>query len=303
MAGKPILGHIIEFLSPLNVNEFLLIVSEMEDQIKEYIKKSYELKTTYLKQTELLGDGHALYLANNKIDDDVIICFNDTLFITDIKKDIDNIGDAQGIVWASKTDDPKRFGILEVENKIIKGIEEKPDNPKSDLAIIGLYYFKDAKVMFRFLEKIQKEKMTSKGEYRLADAMALMVEEGVKLKANVVDAWLDTGKKENLLKTNKYLLEHGHIKSTHQKDDIIRPPVFIEDDVEIENSVIGPYVSIAKGSKVVDSHISNSIIGENTAIKNAMLTDSLIGNNAKVKFEKKALNIKLDLGDKSQVHQ
>lgn len=272
----------------------------MEDHIIKYVKDNYDFKADYIRQTEMLGDGHAINLAKNnfKENDDAIVVFVDTLFIKDIKKDIQNLGDFEGIVWTSKTLDPKRFGIVETDSKKrIIGIEEKPENPKSDLAIIGLYYFKNANKMFEYLEQIQKRKIHSRGEFRLADAMSLMIKEGVNLKAETVDVWLDCGKPETLLETNKYLLEHGKHKIIPTTHSVINHPVYIEDGVSITNSVIGPNVSIAKGAIIKNSVISNTIIGEDAIIENAVLENSLLGNKSEISYAKKKLNV----GDSTQI--
>lgn len=302
VAGKPALGHILDSFKVLNLDKIVFITGDMDDQIKDYVGKNYTIETDYIKQTEALGDGHALSMAKDSISDDVIIDFVDTLFIQDIKSDIENIGKADGIVWTSKTNDPKRFGIVEVKNDIIVGLEEKPEKPKSDLAVIGLYYFKDSKLMFKYLDLIHEKGITSKGgEYRLADALTIMIKEGVKLKSIEVEKWLDTGKPETMFETNKYLLSNGkhNIVETdvEEKNSVIRSPVYIESGVEIKNSVVGPYVSIAKGTKIENSIITSSIIGEDAFIKNAVLEESLIGNKAQIIYNKKKLNV----GDSTQI--
>ena len=297
VAGKPVLGHILDSLSTLDIDEIVFITGDMEDQIVEYVSSNYKFKTNYVKQKELLGDGHAINMAQDIVDDDVIVVFVDTLFLRDIKNDIDNIGDSDGIVWTSKTDDPKRFGIVEKEGNIIKDIEEKPEHPKSDLAVIGIYYFKSSKKMFGALDKIREMNITSKGEYRLADAIALMIKDGLKFNPDTVDKWLDCGKPETLLSTNKYLLNNGRTREVETNHSVIKHPVYIEEDVEITDSIIGPYVSIAKGSKIKNSVISKSIIGNNVLIENAVIDKSLIGNEAEIVNTKRRLNV----GDSSQI--
>ncbi|MBR9676069.1 NTP transferase domain-containing protein [Candidatus Woesearchaeota archaeon] len=292
VAGKPVLGHILDSIKNLDVEEVIMITGDMEEQIREYVDNNYDYKTAYFKQTEMLGDGHAISMAKDEVrDTDVLIIFSDTLFVKNIKTDIDEIKDYDGIVWANKTDTPERFGILNTKEETITEIEEKPEKPKSDLAIIGLYYFKSSKQMFSYLEKAMNERRTSKGEYRLADAMALMVEENHKLRAVPIGDWLDTGIPETMLSTNKYLLENGHNKTIKTNNSIIIEPVYIEDGCVINSSVIGPHVSIAKNSTVENSIIKNSIIGEESRIQNAQLTNSLIGDCAEVIEKEKSLNI------------
>lgn len=299
VAGKPVLGHILDSLKPLNIEEIIFITGDMEDHIVKFVSSNYNYKSEYIKQKEMLGDGHAISLAKDSVDGEVIVVFVDTLFTGDIKKDIKNIGNNEGIVWTSKTEDPKRFGIVEIKNDTIVSIEEKPENPKSDLAIIGLYYFKDAKKMFGYLQKIFDKRINTKGEYRLADAMRLMINDGIKLKTETVNVWLDCGKPETLIDTNKYLLLHGKQKEVNSyKNCVIKHPVYIEDSVTLDSSVIGPNVSIAKGSKISNSIVSNSIIGEDAIIENAVIDASLVGDKAEIIYNKKKLNI----GDSTQIH-
>ena len=297
VAGKAILGHILDKIKILNPEEVIFITGEMDDQIKDYVSRNYDFNTSYFNQIEQLGDGHAVFHAKEKIDSDVLIAFNDTLFEADLTQ-INNL-DGDGMIWVSKVDDPSRFGIVTLgEGKVIKSIVEKPENPPSDLAIIGLYYFKDGVGLFDYLDKIIKENITSKGnEYRLADAMQQMLKDGKKLIAGDVKKWMDCGSPENLLETNHYLLDHGINKEIKMENSIVIPPVYIEDGAKIENSVIGPYVSIAAGAEVKKAIVKNTIIGENAIVEDAKLKASLIGDNACVVGMFKKLN----LGDNSEI--
>ena len=297
VAGKPVLGHILDKIKELEVEEIVFITGDMEDQIKDFVSTNYDYNTKYFKQTELLGDGHAINMASGEIDSDVLIVFVDTLFMRDIKSDIENMGDSEGIVWSSKTEDPRRFGILEVNKNVIKGIEEKPEIPKSDLAIIGLYYFKDSKKVFSYLNKVMEMNLSTKGEYRLADAMSLMVEDGVELKTFAVDKWLDCGVPETLLQTNEYLLNNGYSKESPTNNSVIIKPVYIEKGAIVENSVIGPNVSVAKDVKLKGCIIENSIIGVGAELQNLNLEDSLIGAQTYLVESPKSLNV----GDNTQI--
>ncbi|OVE74465.1 hypothetical protein BVX95_02355 [archaeon D22] len=297
VAGKPVLGHILDKISDLDIEEIIFITGDMEEQIKDFVESNYDYDCKYLKQTELLGDGHAINMASGDANEDILIIFVDTLFIRDIKADIEKIGDAEGIVWSSKTEDPRRFGILEVENGIIKGIEEKPENPKSDLAIIGLYYFKDAKKVFTYLNKVMELNLSSKGEYRLADAMSLMVSDGINLTTNAVEKWLDCGVPKTILETNEYLLKNGKNKTTKTTNSIIIEPVYIEDGATISDSVVGPNVSIAKDVEINGCVIKNSIVGVEAYLENINLQDSLIGDKAVLVETPKRLNV----GDNTEI--
>lgn len=295
VAGKAVLGHILDRLKEIEVSEVIFITGDMGEQIKNYVDTRYSFKTRYIHQHELLGDGYAISLAADYIDEDVLIIFVDTIFKTDLS--IIKKAKGEGIVWVKQTDNPERFGIVTLEKGFIKQIEEKPKNPISNLAVIGLYYFKDPKMLFKYINEIINKKTTTNAEYRLADAMGLMIKDGIKLEAPEVDVWADCGKPETLLETNRYLLSNGHSKEIKTTNSVIIPPVYIEETAIIENSIIGPYVSIAGNCTIKNSMIKDSIIDQNSYVENCALRGSLIGDSAIIKDTFRKLNV----GDNSEI--
>ena len=257
VAGKTVLAHIIDRINPLGVDEFIFIIGDMGDQIKSFIKENYDFKARFIEQKELLGDGHAVSLSKDYVDDDVIIVFSDTIF----EADLSNIKKTKndGVMFVHETQDPKRFGIVTVKNNIVVEVEEKPEHPKSNLAAIGLYYFKDSKVVFDALDEIIKSNKSSKGEYRIADALVIMLENGIKLEVGKVDAWLDTGKPETLLETNRILLSKYENNGKTVQGSIIIPPVWIGKNSKMENCIIGPNVSISE-NVFLESSIINVVV-------------------------------------------
>ncbi len=221
-----------------------------------------------------MGDGYAINLAKEYVKDDVLIIFVDTIFETDLSK-IKNVK-SDGAVWVKEVDDPRRFGVVVLKNDHIEKIVEKPDEPVSNLAIIGL---------------------KSKGEFRLADALGLMIKNGAKLNALEVDKWLDCGKPETLLSTNRYLLSHGFNKEIKTTNSVVIGPVYIEEKVKIDNSIIGPYASIASGCVIKNSIVKDSIVGKNAVIENSALNKSLVGDNALIKDTFRKVNV----GDNSEI--
>ncbi len=297
VAGKAVLGHILDRLKAIegSIEEVIFVTGEMGEQIEAYVSKNYNFKARYIEQDRLLGDGYAVNLAKEFIEEDVLIVFVDTIFETDLNVIKGNKAD--GIVWVKETDTPERFGIVQLENGFIKKIVEKPSEFISNLAVIGLYYFRDGKRMMAYLDKAIKNGVTSKGEYRMADAISLMIQDGIKLESAEVKVWADCGKPETLLETNRYLLSNGRHKEIKGKNSVIIPPVYIEEDARIENSIIGPYVSVAAGCNINGSIIRDSIIDQGSVIENAVIEGSLVGNYAVVKGRFKKLNV----GDSSQV--
>ncbi|MFH1505660.1 MAG: sugar phosphate nucleotidyltransferase, partial [archaeon] len=219
----------------------------------------------------------------------------DTLFVTDLTFMKKNKADA--IIWIKKVEDPRRFGVVFEEGGYIKKIIEKPDTPISYKAITGLYYFKDSDDLFKNTDYLMKNNIKTKGEFYLTDVMQLMIDKGKKFISAEMKEWLDCGKPETVLSTNQYYLQHGGHKVVKGKNIVIKEPVFMEDGVKAENSIIGPFVSIAKGAVIKNAIIENSIINKDAVVENVQLKDSLIGEAAVVKDFFKKLNV----GDNSQI--
>lgn len=301
LAGKTVLRHIMDNLIQLKPEEFIFVVDKNGPIIKDYIKKNYpEIKTHYVFQKESLGPAHAVWLAKTLIKkgDDILIVFNDTMFITDLTKIPRLCKDCDGLIYSKRVEDYQRFGVVVIENGKIKKLVEKPDKPISNLAQVGLYYLKDGLQFMNFIEHTIKHKMTVRNEYYLPNAFQLMIDKGLKLKAPEIDEWLDCGKPETLFETNKYLLEHGNERSVNGENVTIISPVFIEDSAVVKNSIIGPNVSISYNSRIINSIIRNSIIDNDTLIEDSFLDHSLIGSFAIVKSAPKRLNV----GDNSEIH-
>jgi glucose-1-phosphate thymidylyltransferase len=196
----------------------------------------------------------------------------------------------------TRVDEPERFGIVELEDSRIASLVEKPEQPKSDLAIVGVYCIQDSKLLYSALERIVESGTRTKGEFQLTDALNLMMKEGAVLKAFDIEGWYDCGKPETLLETNRALLEHA-APPVEVPGSIVLPPVHVGEGTKIESSIIGPYVSVADNSQVRRSVIRNSIVGENALVEDALLEASLIGDNAVVRGKYKRLNV----GDSSEI--
>jgi len=291
VAGKAVLGHILDSFKGMDIEELVFITGDMDDQIKNYISSNYKYKASYIRQEELLGDGFAVNLAKDNIaKGDVLIVFVDTIFKADLSKIKSLKGD--GICWVKKTDTPERFGVVVVKDGFMTKIVEKPKEFVSDLAVIGLYYFKDSKKLFDNLDEVIKKNLTSAGgEYRIADALALMISKGLRFEAFDTDVWADCGNPETLLSTNRYLLENGCSNKPKGKNLVVIPPVCVDIGAEIENSIIGPFVSIGANAKIKNSIIKDSIIDDNSEIVNAALNRSLIGDSAVVKDTFRKFNV------------
>jgi glucose-1-phosphate thymidylyltransferase len=298
VAGKTVLHHIIERIAKdVEIDEIVFIISSMEDQIRNAVS-SFPYKKTFFYQEQLTGDAGAIIKAKGSVEGEAIIVFSDTVFDANLKG-VSSSG-AEGFVWVKEVDDPRSFGVVEVKDKDIIGVVEKPKEPVSNLAIIGLYYFNDMEKVFDAIDYLFKHNITTKDEYRLADAISLLIQKGMKLRVREVSEWLDCGTPENLLHTNRVLLQlngsaHGSPESS--VSSVIRDYVSIGEDTMLENCVIGENVSIGRNVTIKNSVIWNSIIDDNVIIENLILSDSLIGESATIKAQQRKVN----MGDHSFV--
>ena len=297
VGGKPILGHILDQLIEIGTPEIFLIVGYLGDKIRQYVAAKYPgLKVTYVEQKEPRGLGHAISLTEGVVKGPVFILLGDTILSADLTKFIDFSEDKIGV---KEVEDPKRFGVVEVENGYVVRMVEKPENPPSNLAIVGAYSFRDSAALYKSLNDLIASGKTTKGEIQFTDALMAMVAAGKKIKPVRIDGWYDCGKPETLLATNRYLLDRKNRETGQscQSGFLIRPPVYIAPTARVVNSVIGPYVSVCDGSVIENSIISDSIINENAELKNIILSDSLIGPCSILKGQRQHIN----LGENSEI--
>ncbi len=288
VAGKPILGHIVDSLVGMGVNELIPIIGYKGEAIKDYLVGAYDMPIHFVVQKEQKGIAHAVSLTRKYADDsELIIILGDTILDADFKK-IPEAGDY--VLGVREVDDPKRFGICEVEDGKITSIVEKPDNPKGNLALVGLYYFRDSSALFEACHKVIKNNIMTKGEYQITDALAAMIADGIPFVPYGIDNWFDCGKVETLLQTNRILLDRSGGDSGG-KNTVIIPPVFIGAESVLENSVIGPYVTVAAGCEVKNSVIENSILDKGSTVSNSVLEGSVIGSGAVIVGKRTSLNI------------
>ena len=292
VAGKPVLGHILDKFQGLDIDEIIFVVGYLGDQIRDYVGANYKFKCHYVEQTELLGQAHAIYLTKELVDGPTVILFVDTLFEANLKRLDKETSD--GVIYVKEVEDPRRFGVTIVnEAGHITRLIEKPDSMKDNLAVIGLYYVKDIQRLMSAIEILMDKNLQTKGEFYLADALQLMIDNGAILRPEPVDIWLDCGKPETVLETNRYLLKRDMDNSSEVASiaSIIVPPVHIHPSAKIKNCIIGPYVTIAANCEINDSIIRDSIVDEETYIKDAMLSQSLIGRKVDLIGRYRRLNL------------
>lgn len=294
VAGKTVLEHIVSRLVPLAVTEYIFIVDENGSQIEDFMKLKFpDLTCTYILQKDRKGPAHAVWLANSYVvpGDDLLVVFNDTIFDADLGRIPELCSGYDGLIYSKEVEDYQRFGVNVVENDIIVNMIEKPDAPVSRLAQVGLYYLKDGRRFMQYLTDTIDAGDMVKGEYYLPAVFMRMINDGLRLKAPEIDAWLDCGKPETILETNAYLLRGRHHIHGDSYNCVFIEPVHIERGVTVTDCVIGPNVSIAAGSVVERSIIRDSIVNNNTIVRNMVLTDSILGDNVQLISSARKMNI------------
>ena len=291
VAGKPIVRRLVEDIAAVceeKIEEIAFIIGptfgkEVETMLVS-VAESLGAKGTICYQHEALGTAHAIMCAKEALDGKTIIAFADTLFRADFKLD----GEADGIIWVQQIDDPSAFGVIKLdENNIITDFVEKPTEFVSDLAIIGIYYVKDGKQLKDELQYLLDNKIMDRGEYQLTDALEALKQKGVKFVPGQVKEWLDCGNYKATVYTNQRVLEfvknEGIVDaSLKSNNSLIIEPCMIGEGVVIENSVVGPHVTLSAGCKVSNSILKNSIIYENTVIENEVIANSMIGEDVQL---------------------
>lgn len=300
VAGKTVLEHIIERLQAVTVDEYIFITDENGQQVSDFMDQRFpELNCRYYVQQERLGPAHAVALAAPSIvaGDDLLVVFNDTIFVTDLTAIPKLCGDADGLIYSKEVEDYQRFGVNVLRGDYIVDMVEKPDTPISKLAQVGLYYLKDGAGFINAIEATIAAGETVKGEYYLPSVFMRMIESGLKFKAPEIDAWLDCGKPETLLETNRFLLRGRHHVHGDAEDCVLIEPVHIEQGAVVEHSIVGPNVSIAAGSEINHCVISDSIINANNKLSYLILDQSLLGDAVNLSGSPRRMNI----GDHSHI--
>ncbi|MDD3733044.1 MAG: sugar phosphate nucleotidyltransferase [candidate division Zixibacteria bacterium] len=288
VAGKPVLEHVLQPILELRPEEVIFVVGYLGELIKRYVEDNFSFKARFIKQDELLGLGYAVNLALKDVNEGpVMVVLGDTIVRCNLKK---FVASSDYVLGLMPVNDPHRFGIAEIENGAVTSLVEKPSRPKSNLAIIGLYYFKDVVRLKDPLASLVSSGKTTRGEIQLTDALEMMIRDGVRFVPFQVDEWLDCGKKETLLETNHRLLEEADY-APQLDNALVIPPVYISPSARVSRSVVGPYVSIARETIVDNCILKNSIIGEKTEVRDMVMEDSLIGNEVSIKGARRSLNI------------
>lgn len=299
VAGKPIVEHLVEDIVAVcktKVHEIAFVTGRFGSEVEQRliaVAEQLGARGSIHYQDEALGTAHAILCAAEHLKGPVTIAFADTLFTADFALD----ASADGVLWVQKIEDPRQFGVVVLDSQgVITDFKEKPQEFVSDLAMIGIYYFKHGEVLREELQYLIDNNIRNGGEYQLPDALRNMMKKGARFVPGAVDDWMDCGNKQALVETNSRYLLHKFPsssmgKNVKQVNSVLIPPCYISDDVSIENTIVGPGVSIGKGAKISHSVIRNSILMENSEVKNAVLENAVIGKYAHCLKQSESLNL------------
>lgn len=283
VAERPVMDYVMDGVSQLDVEELIIITGHLRQKVEEYVTTHYTRPARFVEQKVQDGTAGAINLARPFVDGPVLIIFVDTIFDADLT--LINRVDADGIIWVKEVEDYQRFGVVVTDGEgNMTRIVEKPSEPVSRLANIGLYYIRDWQTLFEGIEDTLA-KPQHKGEWYLTDAFQYMIDRGKKIRTAPVEGWYDCGKVGTVLDTNRHLLETGRARRPHQLQDSVRivEPVRVGDGVTLEDCTIGPNVTVESGATIRNSTVRDAIVGERAVIEDATVEHSLIGADARVR--------------------
>lgn len=300
IAGKPIVQRLVEDIVKVcgaQVEEIAFIIGDFGKEVEQNliaIAEKLGAKGSIYYQDEPLGTAHAIMCAAPSLSGNVVVAFADTLFRADFT--LDNSND--GVIWVKQVEDPRAFGVVKIDAAgHISDFVEKPQEFVSDLAIIGIYYFKDGDYLKKELQYLLDNDIKDKGEYQLTNALENMKAKGSKFAPGEVTAWMDCGNKDVTVDTNNRILEYLKGSSelregaaTIENSEIIEP-CFIGNGAVIRNAKIGPYVSVGAKTVVENAILDRTIIQNDSVVKNITLTNSMIGNKAHINGQFKSLSL------------
>ena len=293
IAGKPILGHIIDQIIDLDISEMIFVTGPQGHKVERFVRDTYTIKTTFVEQRTLYGLGYAIHLGIVSTEEDLLVILGDTIVEIDWKG---MIATKRNCLAVKEVANPRAFGVVETEGDRIVRLVEKPQNPPTNLAVVGVYYIRDVKLFHQCTSEIIDRGITTHGEIQLTDAFDLLLKKGAALHTFPTLGWYDCGRKDNMLETNRFILDRQKANVERPGNTIV-PPVFIAEDATISKSTIGPYVSIGKHCKIANSTISDSILADGVQADWSVIENSMIGNNAVLE----SVSGVFDLGDQSAV--
>jgi len=295
LAGKPILAHVIDEIMPLGPEKLVFITGYLGDQVEAWARAKYNIPLAFVEQPEMLGQTDAILRAKPHTDKDALILFPDMVFAAEFGRIAAD--DSDVVIFTKEVDDPSAFGIaVEAEGRVIK-LVEKPQDPISRKALVGIYYVRNMPDLYSAIEDQMARGIMLKNEYFLADAVQIMVDRGAKVTTAPVTVWEDCGSVANLLSTNRFVLDRDRPVAPRHPYAVVVEPSFVHPTATLDRAVIGPYASIGAGATVRDAVLRDVIVEEGAVVEGVVAEQSLIGVKATITGRAASFNV----GDSSGV--
>ncbi|MEL6674603.1 MAG: sugar phosphate nucleotidyltransferase [Bacteroidota bacterium] len=300
VAGKPILGHIIENLIEAGITKQIFVIGYLREKIQSYVEDNFgdKIEAEFVVQEPRKGLAHALWVAREEIKGarEIVINLGDTIFGPDTNK----VVQMEGSVFAvQEVDDPREFGVAMLDHEgYVTKLDEKPEIPTSNLALVGMYKIAQVSLLLEVLDEMVEREIAPYEEYALTDALMVMVKRKVQLRTLMVENWFDCGRQQSLLLANRILLERANLSQNFEfEGSVIIPPVHIAEGCEIVHSIVGPNVAIAEHARIHNSIVRNSILGAYSNLESIILHRSVIGNDTSLRGKSNRINI----GDNTEI--
>jgi glucose-1-phosphate thymidylyltransferase len=291
VAGKPMLAHVLDRVMPANPEKIIFITGYLGDKLEAWARKEYpDIELAFVEQPEMLGQSDAIYRTRDHVDGDALMIYPDALFEADFTTLAGRAVD--GVAYTKHVENPSAYGVALVdESGKVSKLIEKPKDPVSHEAVIGIYYFRDMSQVYSAIEEQFEKKIQLKGEYFLTDAIQIMLDRGAHFEIEKVAVWEDCGNVEALLDTNRYLLGAQPPSPAQRAGSLIVPPSFVHREAVLEDAVVGPYASIGAGTVIRNSVVRDSIVEESAEVVDAILQRSVIGSDAVIVGSARSISV------------
>ncbi len=289
LAGKPMLAHVLDRVMPLSPGQLVFITGFLGDQIEAWARANYDLPLAFVEQPEMLGQTDAIIRTRHLVEGDALILFPDMIFEANFSV-LQNL-DADAVMFTKEVEDPSALGIAVVEGGRVVKLVEKPQEPISHLAVIGIYYVKRMPDLYAAIDEQMARGIRLKNEYFIADAFQLMIDGGAKVVTAPVSAWEDCGNAEALLSTNRYLLEREAPRTPPREGAVIVPPSFVAENAILERAVVGPFASVGDGATVRDTVVRDAILEDGAVVEMAVIEHAIVGRKAQIRGRASRVNV------------
>jgi glucose-1-phosphate thymidylyltransferase len=297
VAGKPVLNHILDFVMQWGPSELILVIGPGQSVLEAHLAQESPIPVRAVVQEQPLGLGHAVLQASSLVEDEpMLVVYGDTIAEADPEQALAQRADAVlGVKWH---DDPRRFGIAELEGGRVARVREKPTEHRPGLVLVGVNYIANSRLLFACLEELVRSGQRTRGEFQATDAFQMMIEKGATVRTFPVPGWYDCGTPQSLLETQRALLGKG-VRRPPSTGATLLPPVSVHPKACVEASVVGPYVTVAEGATVRRSVLSDCIIHEHAVLEGVVLHRSIVGRGAELRDQPPSLLV----GDRSRLQR